>query len=166
MRFSLVLLLMVSSLQGCASRYHTQDLPLSTVFNQYNRNFIVAKPTLVGNVICGAPTMIPLLYLTMGMARILEKVGVIKQKTGFAIVNNGSLVPAFACGLVTGTAFIPFSYLCPENPWYGSFAGVGSNDYFGSKCTDDPNNRQWQKDKAAKNEHSLQEPQDDNTPKE
>lgn len=144
--WSLIFLLSILFVQGGASRYNTRELPLSSIFNQYNRNFIVAKPTMIGNLICGVPTMIPLAYLTMGLTTPLVKTKLISDDVGFYVVNNGSMLPAFACGIVTGTLFIPFSYICPENPWY-----IGLKTGFrNSKCIDDIENQLWQLEKKEK----------------
>jgi|GEM_PF-5914505 len=132
---------------GCASRYVTRDLPLSSIFNQYNRNFIVAKPTAVGNFICGIPTNIPLAYITMGLTTPLVKMKLMSEDVRDRVVNNGSMLPAFACGIVTGTVFIPFSYICPENPWYIGFKTGGFSN---SKCIDDIENKEWQLEKKEK----------------
>lgn len=146
---ALIFLLSFLFMQGCASRYTTRELPLSSMFNKYNRNFIVAKPTMIGNLICGVPMTIPLVYITGWLVLPFEKSNKNQTKESVTdkIVNNVSMLPAFACGIVTGTVFIPFSYICPENPWYGSFASIGSAEYYKSECMDDPENRAWQKEK-------------------
>ena len=95
-------------LSGCASRYEYQDNALTPVINLYNRNFIVAAPTMIGNIICGAP----IILLTMGFDAIFQ----IKNDYGISEALTG--IPTMMCGAVLGTLFIPVSYICPENAWY------------------------------------------------
>jgi len=79
-------------------------------FDLYNRNFVVAAPTFVGNAICGAP-----FFLIAGGADAL--ISGEKSETYYNVINGIYLVPATICGFATGTAFIPFSFICEEDPW-------------------------------------------------
>ena len=113
-------------LSGCSSRAFFQDNALTPAFNLYNRNFIVAAPTAFGNAVCGAPFFL----LTMGVAPLVE---LLMPHGGsadryFVHINDIYFVPATVCGAVIGLPFIPFSYLCPENPWdYGFKTGRNLN---------------------------------------
>lgn len=99
--------LLSAALIGCSSRAYFQNNALTPVTNAYNRNFIVAAPTALGNIACGTPFFL----LSMGLAQ---------TRLNSNIVNGIYLVPATMCGAVTGLPFMLFSYVCPENPWdYG-----------------------------------------------
>jgi hypothetical protein len=108
-------------LSGCSSRAFFQDNTLTPVFNLYNRNFIVATPTAFGNAVCGAPFFL----LAAGLSTLLiDRV----SADLYVHLNDIYFVPATMCGAVIGLPFIPFSYLCPENPWdYGFKTGRNLN---------------------------------------
>jgi hypothetical protein len=101
---------------GCASRTATNaDGWIKPVADLYSRNWIVAGPTLAGNVIggvLGAPV-----YFGMGAFAHCEDP--LREETcNWASENMGyALVfPGIAVGAVTGAPFIPFSMLAPERP--------------------------------------------------
>lgn len=101
------------ALCGCAERgaLLPNATHLQPALNLYNRNFIVAGPTELGNVACAVP---PLFLVELPIAYLHEKI-THKTHSGFPLSEFASAT----CGFVTGTPFIPFSFLCPENPWYG-----------------------------------------------
>ncbi len=114
-----VALLMLS---GCAVRFLESDNKdrsgfesmVTTLSNSYSRNYIVAAPTLVGNLVCGAP------FYPIGLAladKALDQA--FSPGVQWAVYGSGvSIFAGLICGTVTGTLFIPFSFLCHENPWY------------------------------------------------
>lgn len=107
------------TLSGCSSRNYTNsDNSLSPLINLYNRNFIVAAPTKVGNYVCGAPFF----FLAGAIDALLPPLKIISSETYSNVLNGIYILPANICGAVTGTLFIPLSYLCPENPWYEDFS--------------------------------------------
>jgi hypothetical protein len=96
---------------GCASRSQIkEENPIKGISNLYNRNFIVAAPTYVGNLICGTP----FLLLSSGIGAVYPGQ---KSETFFNVINNVYFIPASICGMATGSIFIPFSYACEESPW-------------------------------------------------
>lgn len=110
-------------LSGCSSRsVFDEDNPVKPISNLYNRNFIVATPTAVGNAICGAPF---LLVTTLVDSLIPGK----KSDTYFNTMNNLVYVPASICGSVTGTLFVPISFVCDENPWDFNYKFVKNVSY-------------------------------------
>lgn len=96
-----------TNLAGCASSDYYQHNELTPVFNMYNRNHIVAAPTRVGNYLCGFPFFLIAAIVPHG-----------KSETSINFVNGIYETPATICGAVFGAPFIPFAYICPENPWY------------------------------------------------
>lgn len=109
----LIALLLCSSLAlaGCASRSQIRDdNPIKEVSNLYNRNFVVAAPTYVGNLICGAP-----FFLLAGAIDTVHTGAA--SETYYNTINNVYLVPASVCGAITGAVFVPISYICAESPW-------------------------------------------------
>lgn len=102
-------------LVGCASRSRfEEDKPVKPITDLYNRNFVVAAPTAVGNIICGAP-----FFLMSGAFDALYKGK--REESYYRALNTFYFVPAAACGAITGTLFIPFSYACKEDPWRFGF---------------------------------------------
>lgn len=101
-------------LSGCASRDFIRQNALSPAIDMYNRNFIVAAPTLVGNYICGAPFFL----ISAGIDTIAPENT--RSETYYKFVNGLYIVPAAFCGAITGAIFVPISFICPENPWYGN----------------------------------------------
>ncbi len=100
-------------LTGCASREVFQDNPFTPAINLYNRNFVSAAPTLAGHIICGVP---PYLLVTFLFDYVFYpwRDSEIYSNTANAFV----VAPAMICGAMLGTAFVPLSFVCPENPWY------------------------------------------------
>lgn len=90
---------------------------MSRVADPYSRNWVVAAPTLVGNVIggaLGAP-----FYVAIGtFARCKPADAPTYQQCNWAAENMGGAIvwPAVAVGSVTGTPFLPIAYLFPEQP--------------------------------------------------
>jgi hypothetical protein len=104
-------------LAGCASRSYTKSHSfLSPIINLYNRNFIVAAPTRVGNYVCGSPFF----FLSGGIDALFSYKA--HSETYYGVINGIYILPANICGAITGTLFIPISYVCPENPWYEDFS--------------------------------------------
>jgi hypothetical protein len=96
---------------GCASRSQIkEENPIKGISNLYNRNFIVAAPTYVGNLICG----VPFFFLSAGIDTVYPGK---KSETYFNVINNIYFIPSSICGVATGSLFIPFSYACEESPW-------------------------------------------------
>jgi len=111
MRTTALLLAMTLAFLGCASRSQiNDDNPLKTASNLYNRNFVVAVSTYVGNIVCGAP-----FFFLSGAFDALYKGE--RTESYYTAINNFYVVPASACGAITGALFIPFSYGCKESPW-------------------------------------------------
>lgn len=75
---------------------------MESVYNLYSRNFVVAAPTAVANVLCGVAGSLAFGAVTAD---------------GNAIMG-GAVIGAHACGAIVGLPFIPVSYLCEEHPWY------------------------------------------------
>ena len=75
----------------------------------------MAAPTRVGNYLCGTPFFL----IFMGLASIGTKH---YSETSINVISSIYLVPGTICGAIFGTVFIPFSYICPENPWYENFS--------------------------------------------
>jgi len=104
-------------LTGCVSRgVISDDSLIAPVNNLYKRNFVVAVPTLVGNMICGTPFY----FLHEVLLNPSESVPGIKTRKSEAIYH----VPASLCGIATGTVFIPLSFLCEENDWDANIAVI------------------------------------------
>lgn len=99
-------------LGGCASREAYQHNALTPVINLYNRNFIVAAPTLAANYLCG----FPFFWVSAGVDAVPQKE--VPSREYYAFVNGIYAFPAMACGAVVGLPFVPLSFVCPENPWY------------------------------------------------
>jgi hypothetical protein len=122
---NIVLSLLIVMQIGCASRSQIrEDNPIKEVSNLYNRNFVVAAPTYVGNVVCGAPFL-----LISGL--IDSAVTGKRSKAYYDRINNLYLVPASVCGAITGLLFVPFSYLCDESPWIFDFKSTQNQTW---KC--------------------------------
>lgn len=111
-----LLLLVTINLIGCGSRYFIQDNAITPVANLYNRNFIVAAPTMVANLVCGTPFVL----ISAGLAAFTVK-SEPSSEAYYDIINGIYFIPATICGSIVGAPFIPFSYVCPENPWYYGF---------------------------------------------
>lgn len=117
----LLLILFSIAFSGCASRSflgdvfpYFKDSKVSPVLDLYNRNYVAAVPTAVGNVICGTPFF----FLATGVVQVVgEEINPDRAETYGRAINGIYLVPAIMCGAVTGVAFIPFSFICEENPW-------------------------------------------------
>lgn len=108
---SMLTMLIALTCAGCASRSALRDdNPIKPVADQYNRNFIVAAPTALGNAVCGAP-----FFLLSSAADALYRGE--RSEAYYSGINNFYLVPASACGAVTGAVFVPLSYVCDETPW-------------------------------------------------
>lgn len=99
--YRLSILVFLILITGCAFRSVRDPAAIKPFYNLYSRNFIVAAPTAVANGVCGAAG-----GLVLGLAT--------GNEGGFI---GGSVLGAHACGAVVGLPFIPFSYLCEENPW-------------------------------------------------
>jgi hypothetical protein len=112
MKTSLITLVTLCTLMaGCASRSALEkDNPIKPVADLYNRNFVVAAPTLAGNVICGAP----FLALSTGMAAVYSGE---RSERYYRTINNVHVLPAAICGAITGAVFVPVSWVCAEDPW-------------------------------------------------
>ena len=116
---------MLMVLSSCASRSYTNDHNfINPFFNLYNRNYIVAAPTLIGNVICGAPFF----FLAGGLDSLSPHNA--PSEFYYGVINGIFILPASICGAMTGTLFVPISYLCPENPWY-----IGKEAYIEKSCS-------------------------------
>ncbi len=103
---------------GCASRSALRDdNPIKPLADQYNRNAVVAAPTALGNAVCGAP-----FFLLSGAIDAVYS-GV-RSERYYRGINNLYLVPAAACGALTGAVFVPLSYACDEAPWDFDFHAV------------------------------------------
>ncbi len=111
MKYAALLLSVCLAITGCASRSQiSEDNPIKSISNLYNRNFIVAAPTYAGNIICGAPFFL--------IATAVANIHVTnKTETYTRFVNNIYFIPASICGTITGAIFIPVSYICKELPW-------------------------------------------------
>ena len=125
----LYLVILILLLTSCASRGSIdKDNPIKPVTNLYSRNYIVAAPTLVGNTICGVP-----FYLLTSL------VGAIypgeKSDTYYSVMNGIVMVPASVCGVITGSVFVPVSYVCDENPWEINWRSYHAD----FKCSTDKN---------------------------
>ena len=111
LRGALLLSLLLCS---CASRGALgDDSKLSPIADPYSRNWVVAGPTLVGNVLGGA-LGVPFYFATWPFAcsdPALERCYWMSANMGWAIIG-----PAIGVGFLTGTPFLPLSYLFPENP--------------------------------------------------
>jgi len=128
MKRLLTLLFIVLALAGCASRSQiSEESPIKGVSNLYNRNFVVAAPTYAGNLVCGTP----FLLLSMGVDSIYPGT---RTETYYEVTNAIWYVPASICGVITGTIFIPFSYICDEDPWVFDFKTVSNRRW---SCTVD-----------------------------
>lgn len=103
---------MYSVLSSCASRSVLQDNPITPAINLYNRNFISAAPTYLGNIICGTP---PYLLVTL-LDAVFSPLD--PSETFYNVENAFVMAPAMICGALLGTSFVPLSFICPENPWY------------------------------------------------
>jgi hypothetical protein len=111
-----IVTIIVFSLYGCAER--GQLFPNfkagQPILNLYNRNFIVSMPTQVGNVACVLP------FLPFGLISIQPP----------SIVEYAANTLITTCGAITGISFVPLSFICPENPWYGE----GKGEYHEWRC--------------------------------
>lgn len=121
-------LLLGFSFSGCASRSMIDnDNPIKPINNLYNRNFIVAQPTYIGNLICGTPFLLLSTAVSSGTNFINdtiypeEKYRHKHSESYFKFINNIYFVPASICGAIVGAPFIPLSYICDESPWDFNF---------------------------------------------
>jgi hypothetical protein len=113
-----MIVVVLIGLTGCASRGALgKDGALTPAADTYSRNWIVAGPTLVGNVVCG--TLGVPFYLVMGAFAHCERTDDCEREVcNWASQNMGyaPVVPGVACGAVTGAPFIPVAMLAPERP--------------------------------------------------
>lgn len=132
-------------INGCAIRGNGRDNfdNFEPVVKPYSRNFIVAAPTYIGNAV----GMIPVLIL---QTPIFDRVD--PDSTLFKFLGILFYFPVFTGGFITGSAFIPFSYLCDENPWM-TYLPSDSRDWK-CKCSD----------KEEPNQVIIQDPQNNTTP--
>jgi hypothetical protein len=110
----ILILIALLNLAGCASRDYFQNNKLTPVFNLYNRNFIVAAPTRVANYVCGTP----FLFVSFALDSVVTGE---KSEQYYNFSNGIYLAPATFCGAIIGAVFVPFSYICDEDPWYENF---------------------------------------------
>jgi hypothetical protein len=113
-----LILAVIGASTGCASRGALgKDSAFNPVANLYSRNWIVAGPTLVGNVI-GGTVGIPF-YLSIGaFAHCESKEDSQPESCNWASRNMGQaiVVPGAMLGAITGAPFVPLSLLAPEHP--------------------------------------------------
>jgi len=103
----LVVLGILGMSSGCAIINAGYDVtyykPIEPALQAYSRNTIVCVPTAVGNIVgslVGFPFLIAGYYFDDARKPLLT-IG---------------LFPVLVGGFVTGTLFLPFSYLAPEDP--------------------------------------------------
>lgn len=110
------LLILIALVIACGHRVEPDDLglyrPAHPLVEQYSRNQVVCVPTLVGNVV-GAIPVLPFIALYQvwhpGYPRgPVGRVGVETLETLF-------MTSVLLGGAVTGTLFLPVSYLAPES---------------------------------------------------
>jgi hypothetical protein len=98
--------------------------PLHGAIEAYSRNEIVCVPTAVGNILgltVGWALTLATLPLTLPVILLADKHDWSTRARGddsvLAKAGIGFLLfPAFLLGGVTGTPFLPFSYLAEESP--------------------------------------------------
>jgi hypothetical protein len=104
------------ALSSCASRGALgRDGRLAPLADPYSRNWVVAGPTLVGNVVggaLGAPGYLAMWpFASCSDPPLDQQCNWASDNMGWAIVG-----PALVIGFVTGTPFLPLAYLLPERP--------------------------------------------------
>lgn len=123
MKKLLICLILIALSTGCASRAFLQkDNILQPAFNLYNRNFVVAAPTFIGNLICGTPFF----FIAGGIDALIAGE---KSETYTQTINGIWLTPASICGFVAGLAFVPVSFACKEEPWNFDFHSVHNRSW-------------------------------------
>ena len=108
----------VISLTGCATRGSLgKDSSLTPAADAYSRNWIVAGPTLVGNLTCGA-LGVPVYAGMAAFGRCDRSNTGEASSCNWASRNMGQalFVPGIVCGAITGAPFLPLAMLAPERP--------------------------------------------------
>jgi len=108
----------VVALSGCACRSKAEPSGFEHVVDLYNRNAVVATPTLVGNGIgtaVGAPLAIVAGCLAAPVALFS---GETFEQVGGRVFDHTVWASAYAGGFVFGTLFVPISQAFPEDPDY------------------------------------------------
>lgn len=112
MKRIICLCLLASFIHGCAYRgeMRSGNNRIDEINDLYSRNSIVAAPTYVGNAL-----IIITAYALFWPLDLFPKS--VKDSSEKHISGNILTGLVLFGGFIIGTPFLPFSYLCEEDPW-------------------------------------------------